>query len=196
MTAEAAEQDAGAGVRLFLALDLPAETGLLLEGWASSVLRDRARARILPAAALHVTALFIGQRDTAEVPSIAGRAARIASLARTPRLTAVSVDAVPPRRPRLLAIGLRDEDGHAAELHSRLTAALAHPGVERAEGRPYWPHVTLARLRGHGFLTPPREQPPPLEPFEPPALTLYRSEPGPDGSRYTPLASTGFNRGA
>jgi 2'-5' RNA ligase len=181
-------------VRLFLALDLPADIGLALESWASSALRGRDGARVLPAAALHVTAVFIGQCEAAEIPSIERAAARAVSQATRPRLTVATLDAVPRRRPRLLAVGLRDEGGHAVALHAELTAVLAQSGAELAEGRPYWPHVTVARLRRGGSPTPPRRPLPSLEPFEPPALTLYRSEPGPGGSRYTPLASASFSR--
>lgn len=183
-------------MRLFLGLSLPVEIQLALESWSSDLLRDRDRVRIIPAGDLHVTAVFIGERAAAEVSSIESMAARIASQARPPRLTADTVDAIPRRRPRVLALGLRDEGGHAAALHSELTAALAQIGLEVAEGRPYWPHVTVARLRDERPLSPAPEKLPRLEPFEPPALSLYRSELGPQGSRYTQLASARFSREA
>jgi 2'-5' RNA ligase len=58
------------------------------------------------------------------------------------------------------------------------------------EKRPFWPHVTLSRVkRGERRVPGLSAQPaPPAEPFAAPALTLYRSTLRPQGALYEPLA--------
>ena len=59
------------------------------------------------------------------------------------------------------------------------------------ERRPFWPHVTLARVK-RGWRAPPlaRTEPPPAEPTEASEVTLYRSTLRPQGALYEPLART------
>jgi 2'-5' RNA ligase len=62
--------------------------------------------------------------------------------------------------------------------------------LERKEQRPFWPHVTLARVSRRavaGPLAVSGEMP--FDAFSPAALTLYRSQPGPGGALYTALES-------
>jgi 2'-5' RNA ligase len=74
---------------------------------------------------------------------------------------------------------------------------LAAARLYEAEKRPFWPHVTVARVRAEGrgsrrpqaLERPPKELPPGLsEAFHGVRLTLYRSELQPLGARYVPLA--------
>ena len=59
----------------------------------------------------------------------------------------------------------------------------------RPERRPWWPHVTLARVkRGERAVEPLAADPPPLGAIEPGELTLYRSTLRPQGALYEPLA--------
>lgn len=102
------------------------------------------------------------------------------------QLAAVGPKAVPPRRPRVLALDLEDRGGRAAALHERLVAALVAAGLHRAEQRPLWPHVTVARMSGRA--RPPAFAAPPLPgPFTATRVTLYRSDLHPGGARYAPL---------
>ncbi len=80
-----------------------------------------------------------------------------------------------------------------AVLQERLVAARLY----EPERRPFWPHVTVARVRrekrgstrpapvSHPPRTLPKEL---LRPFDGVRVTLYRSEIQPQGARYTPLA--------
>ena len=89
---------------------------------------------------------------------------------------------MPRRRPRLFALDLEDEGGRGAALHGAVSEALGEPVT-----RPFWPHVTLLRVRKGRkpeVPAPPGE----IEPFEPTALTLYRSHlGGRRGARYEAL---------
>jgi 2'-5' RNA ligase len=63
--------------------------------------------------------------------------------------------------------------------------------VYEPERRPFWPHVTLARVRGAGRGGGPRVEPialaPPEATFDARQVTLYRSHLSPRGARYEPL---------
>jgi 2'-5' RNA ligase len=66
-------------------------------------------------------------------------------------------------------------------------AALAGARFYEPEKRPFWPHLTLARVK-RGRPAPRVAAPePPGEPFEASVVTLYRSVLQPQGARYEPL---------
>jgi len=73
-----------------------------------------------------------------------------------------------------------------------MSDALEAGGWYRPEKRPFWPHITLARVkRGERRVPPPPDEPaPPGDPFEAGVLTLYRSTLRPQGALYEPLART------
>jgi 2'-5' RNA ligase len=124
------------------------------------------------------------------VPKIAHAAFAALPGGSPPRLTPAGVRALPPRSPRLFALDLDDEDGRASALQTAASAALEAGGWYRPEARPFWPHLTLARVkRGERRVAPLPDQPaPPSEPFEAPVVTLYRSTLRPQGALYEPLA--------
>jgi 2'-5' RNA ligase len=140
--------------------------------------------------ALHVTLVFLGWQDPGAVDDIAAAALVSGS---APVLRASGVRPLPPRDPRLFALDLADEGGRAAELQAGVSAALER--WYEPEKRPFWPHVTLARVRrGRRRVPPLPESPaPPGEPFTARALTLYRSTLRPQGAVYEPLARVGLD---
>jgi RNA 2',3'-cyclic 3'-phosphodiesterase len=99
---------------------------------------------------------------------------------------------VPPRNARLFALDLHDEGGRAAAWQAAISDALEAGGWYRPEKRPFWPHVTLARVkRGERRVPAPPDDPaPPEESFEANVVTLYRSTLRPQGAIYEPLART------
>ena len=124
-----------------------------------------------------MTLLFLGEASP-EVWSAVPSA--VAGL-RTPRFAVKGVKGVPRRRPRLFALDLEDEGARGAAMQIAVAEAV---GVELE--RPFWPHVTLLRVRKGRRPEAPRP-PGDIGPFAPTALTLYRSHPGPKGSRYEAL---------
>jgi RNA 2',3'-cyclic 3'-phosphodiesterase len=142
--------------------------------------------------ALHVTLVFLGWQDESAAPRIAAAAFGALPAGPPPRLSAAAVRSLPPRNPRLFALDLEDEDGRASALQAAASAALETGGWYRPEKRPFWPHLTLARVkRGERRVAPlPEDPPPPLERFEAPVVTLYRSTLRPQGALYEPLART------
>jgi 2'-5' RNA ligase len=74
---------------------------------------------------------------------------------------------------------------------------LVAAGLYEPEKRPFWPHVTVARVRREGrgsnrsaaVSRPPGPLPKDLlQPFGGVRITLYRSQLQPQGAQYTPLA--------
>jgi 2'-5' RNA ligase len=104
-----------------------------------------------------------------------------------PLLRPAEVVPLPPRLPRLFALGFDDADGDCSRLQQSVSDALEAGRFHRPEKRPFWPHVTLARVKRDRRAEPLRPDPPPLDPFRAPQATLYRSVPMPHGARYEAL---------
>ena len=171
-------------MRLFVALELPAQARAALAGWAAAV--APAAMRRVPAENLHVTLAFLGSRPPGDAETVA---ALLDGLARPLGPLAVEDPLwLPPRRPGVLAVALRAGPG-LAELHADLVAALAGAIGFEPERRALRPHVTVARARREARLRAVElDPPPPVLRFEPEALVLYRSYTGAGGARYEALA--------
>ena len=182
----------GPRARLFLALDLPEPARASLVSWRDSLVAGRGDLRPVRPEALHVTLVFLGWQDESAAPRIAEAAFAALPGGPPPLLTPAGVRSLPPRNPRLFALDLEDEGGRASALQAAASAALEAGGWYRPEKRPFWPHLTLARVkRGERRVAPlPDAPPPPSEPFEAPVVTLYRSTLRPQGALYEPLART------
>jgi 2'-5' RNA ligase len=99
------------------------------------------------------------------------------------------------KRPRLFALPADSPD--TVILQRDLEQKLAAEHLYKPEKRPFWPHVTVARVkfegRGSKRPRPVRRRPGKLSlellsPTRGVRMTLYRSELQPRGARYTPLA--------
>jgi 2'-5' RNA ligase len=196
-----ADRDSESRLRLFVALDLPDEVKAGLARWGERELRDPAL-RPVAEQSLHITFAFLGHRPAAEVERIAAVVAESGG----PRATVELLDPAPrplTGRARVYALPARSEGAQAlqAGLQERLVAA----GLHEPEKRPFWPHVTVARVRaeGRGSRRPALVGKPPkslpqdlLQPFEAVRLSLYRSELQPRGARYVPLAQVALSAGS
>jgi 2'-5' RNA ligase len=179
--------------RLFFALDLPSQTRAGLREWGEHELRDPAL-RPVSEQSLHVTLAFLGYRPEKEVPRLAEILAE--SEGRAVRLELRDPVARPERgRPRLFALPAVSPD--AEELQAELRERLVGEGFYEPEKRPFWPHITVARVRPEerGSRRPKVVSRPPgtlprelLQPMRCVRAALYRSELKPQGAVYTPLA--------
>ena len=174
---------------MFVALDLPPRVRSALAEWRDALVEGRADLRPVAPEALHVTLVFLGWQDEAAAEAIA--AAAFADAPPAPILRAAGIRPLPPRDPRLFALDLEDDEGRASALQARISGALEAGGWYRPEKRPFWPHVTLARVkRKERRVAPLPHQPaPPGDAFPAAALTLYRSTLRPQGALYDPLAT-------
>lgn len=179
--------------RLFVALDLPEETRAGLVTWGEEALRDPALRPVAPES-LHITLAFLGYRHENEVEAIA--AAVRESAAPAPWVELRDPEQRPPRgRARLYALPAISPGAEA--LQGGLQLRLVNEGFYKPEKRPFWPHVTVARVRpeARGSRRPavvseaPGAIPEELqEPRISVRMTLYRSVLLPSGAQYVPLA--------
>jgi len=177
---------------MFLALDLPEGARDEIVRWRDEILASRPDVRPVRPEALHVTLVFLGWQDESAAERIAEAAFGALPAGPPPRLAATEVKPVPPRNARLFALDLDDDGGRAGALQAAASDALETGGWYRPEKRPFWPHITLARVkRGVRRVAPPAAEPsPPAGPFEASVVTLYRSTLRPQGALYEPLAHT------
>ena len=149
--------------------------------------------RAVGAGGLHVTVAFLGSRPAARRDAIWEAARAAADGLPTPMFEPTGIVGVPPRRPRLFALGLTDVGGLGADMQEAVATALGATGEYAPEQRPFWPHVTVARVRKGARAKPAGE--PSLERFAPPALTLFRSHTSPRGARYEALERLALREG-
>jgi 2'-5' RNA ligase len=182
--------------RLFLALELPDETRAELVSWRSSALAGRDDLRPVAPEALHATLVFLGYQYEKEIARIGSVAFEAVRDLRAPGLSPAGVVPVPPKRdPRLFALDLDDPDGDCGAVQRAASDALAAGRFYKPEKRPFWPHVTLARVKRGVRRAPPLEGSPELAPFTASVVTLYRSVLRPQGALYEPLDRVSLGAG-
>jgi RNA 2',3'-cyclic 3'-phosphodiesterase len=179
--------------RLFVALDLPREVREGIVSWQRAELTEEAL-RVVGPENLHVTLAFLGYLPEKAIGSVA-EVVHAASVP-APRIQLAPDPVAKPRgRPRLFALDAQSEA--TVELQAGLERELVGRRLYKPEKRPFWSHVTVARVRPEkrGSKRPARIERPPgplpdalLEPFDAVRITLYRSTLRPQGAEYAPLA--------
>jgi len=177
-------------MRLFTGLDLPSEVAgaldILLER-----LRPTARIKWSPPANLHITIRFIGAWPEERLPNLLSALGGLPSHPPIP-IHIRQVGFFPnPHAPRIFWAGVEAAPGLAA-LASETDLALQPLGL-KPEGRPFNPHLTLARIKETVPLQQLRETISALPSldfgsFSADRFFLYQSQPGRVGSVYTKLA--------
>lgn len=179
--------------RLFVALDLPDDVREGIVAWGREALADPTLRPVAPES-LHITLAFLGYKPEKEIERIAVVVEESAGPA--PWVELRDPEQRPPRgRARLFALPAISPGAEA--LQAGLQQRLIEEGFYEPEKRPFWPHVTVARVRpearGSGRPAVVSEPPGSLRPglTEPRIavrMTLYRSVLQPTGARYVPLA--------
>lgn len=179
--------------RLFVALDLADETREGIVTWGREALADPALRPVAPES-LHITLAFLGYRPEKEVEQIAEAVRESGGPA--PWVELRDPEQRPPRgRARLFALPAISPG--AEVLQAVLQQRLVNEGFYEPEKRPFWPHVTVARVRpeARGSRRPAVVSEPPgaipqelTEPRISVRMTLYRSVLLPSGAQYVPLA--------
>ena len=174
---------------MFVALDLPDAARAELAAWRDELVAGRDDLRPVRPEALHVTLVFLGWQDESAAEAMAEAAFGAVSVA-APLLRCGHVRPLPPRSPRLFALDLSDEEGRASALQAEVSRALER--WYTPEKRPFWPHITLARVKraSRRVAALPASPAAPQAAFRAGTLTLYRSTLRPQGALYEPLART------
>jgi 2'-5' RNA ligase len=179
--------------RLFVALDLPQDVRAGLVDWQRTALSDPTLRPVKPEA-LHITLVFLGYQAEKDVKAIGKAALAVESQAPAVELLAEPVG-VPLKRPRLFALDARSDETEA--LQGQVEANLVEAGFYEPEKRPFWTHLTVARVKpeARGSRKPAQVMtpPPPLPEhmfrfFRPSRLVLFKSHLRPSGAEYEPLA--------
>jgi RNA 2',3'-cyclic 3'-phosphodiesterase len=203
-------------VRLFVALDLPDPVLDELVAWQAEAFGALPDLRPLPRASLHITLAFLGYQAVRDVERIEEVAFEKA--VEPFDLRPIDVVEVPKRKPRLYAVGLEEPAEALGRWQADLSRRLHEARLYQPEKRPFWPHVTVARVKsrrparrrshkgareeraGHSAqpgVGPPSGEAlpsPPVLPerlrqnFQARRLTLYQSTLRPQGAVYEPLA--------
>lgn len=185
--------------RLFVALELPEDVRERIVAWQRRELRDPALRPARPEA-LHMTLAFLGHHPEEAIEEIAGAALVDGLAAPSMRLAPEPVGVPRGRHPRLYALEAVSEG--AVELQGRVSASLQAAGFYEPEKRPFWPHLTVARVRpeARGSKRPARvSQAPGVLPeafehmFVSVRMRLYRSYLRQQGAEYVSLASLELN---
>jgi 2'-5' RNA ligase len=139
-------------VRLFVAVELHPDVVLAAARIVDTLRRrtarlaPRARVTWVPAERMHVTLAFIGSVDRTRAASVTARLAPPLPAAGFD-LTIAGLGAFPGKGPpRVLWAGVTAGREQLADLEREISGRLAELQVPD-EGRPYHPHLTLARVR-------------------------------------------------
>lgn len=177
-------------LRTFIAA--PIEATPVLRDWVTRLQAFEGSVRCTNLDQLHVTLKFLSATPADRVPAILKSLALCAESERASPIRIQSLGTFPgPGQPRVLWAGLRSVEPLvrlASDLESRI-AAIGFP----PEGRPFVPHLTLARLTG----------PPPVPlrrlietsrdadfgEVRLDRVVLFRSDLGHSGPTYVPLGS-------
>lgn len=186
-------------IRTFVAIELPASIRATVAEVEDAL---RAHARVLKLVApdlLHLTVRFLGPVPPARIAVVTDACRRAAAGVTPLSLTLTNVGSFGGAAPRVVWVGLRQDAGVESllRLHRALEEELGAAGFGR-DSRPLSPHLTIARVRD----TAPRSEvlavgqtvrrlaagPQLHGTFEACELTVMRSDLGPAGPRYTPVA--------
>jgi RNA 2',3'-cyclic 3'-phosphodiesterase len=189
-------------MRIFIALDIPAEVRTRLTEYMESARKLAPEARWARVEGLHVTLKFVGEISDARLPEI--KSALAAVKAAPFAVCFGGVGFFPnAKAARVFWVGVEGGD-ELPRLASAVDAALAKLGIAR-ENKPYHPHLTLARTGARplrelqALLTDPPPLPHhtqnPRASAAPPQFGtmtareffLYQSQPQKGGSKYTKL---------
>lgn len=181
----------GGRQRLFIGVPLP-EDLLDLVRRAQHSLPPSTGLRLVRPDHLHVTLAFIGEVDGAKAEAARAVVETLpAGLGGTADVTGFLM--LPSaRRARVVALELTDRERVFAGLFERAMGGLEAAAVMVREGRPFRPHLTIARLKVPGPVQPRAESG--RAPYAVESVCLYKSELKREGARYIVLARATFDR--
>lgn len=179
--------------RLFVALDLPDDVREGIVAWQQGF--EDPALRLVRPENLHMTLAFLGYRPEKEIERIGEVVRSVEAPAPELRLKPEPVGVPRGKRPRLFAVDM--ESPQAVELQTEVERELVQSRFYEPEKRPFWPHLTVARVKPEKrggrkpalVEKPPGRLPERLFPsFRPTRLVLFRSHLKRSGAEYEPVA--------
>ncbi len=149
---------------------------------------------------IHLTLKFLGDTDPDRISGIQNKLTETLTPCERFRLSLSSVGVFPgTQNPRVLWVGLKDDDGTLKTLQATIEKTLESVGFP-IEQRPFSPHLTLARIKSprgkkelKNELDAVNQQGIDPHPFDVGEIHLYESQLTPKGSIYTVLANFKLN---
>ena len=187
-------------IRVFIALDLPAEAKQYLDGIIQKLRADLpSGVRWVDPSGIHLTIKFLGDIDSSLVADLTEAMKSVARVTPAERfsLRLSGLGLFPnPAQPRVLWVGLDGDLDALRDLQERTEEAMSGLGFAR-ERRPFNPHLTLGRVRDGVSADLRRRVGSTLagidledgEPWEPEAVHLIQSTLTTRGAVYTKLGS-------
>lgn len=146
-------------IRLFIALPLPPSLQRMLSDWSEELRLKLPFRKWVHPSDLHITLQFLGNTPSQQIDAI--KSALRSGIANSPETFELKLERLRlfgrPDNPSVLWVGISGELGLLHALHQAVASVLAPLGY-KAEGRPYHPHITLARKHNgtvpfdHGLL--------------------------------------------
>jgi 2'-5' RNA ligase len=183
-------------MRLFLGIELPDQVRDAAAAISDSLRRrlaHRVDARWIPAANLHITVWFVGDKDDTDAQAILDVFQKPFSETAFP-IALAGLGMFPATgAPRVFWLGLSSGADRIQQVHQEIAERVGPLGIE-LESRPFSPHVTIARIREIRPGERPRQLreeltaiPAPVGQFRVDAVTVFRSRLSPKGSSYERL---------
>ncbi|GAC1537055.1 MAG: RNA 2',3'-cyclic phosphodiesterase [Herpetosiphon sp.] len=183
--------------RLFIALELPEQIKQRIAAIQSQLqLRDvDSFVRWVAPAGSHVTLKYLG--TTAKLDSIVSLLRSIGPRTQPFRIKSASIGAFPSDdAPRIIWLGVSGDVASLGQLQLRVEQAMVTIGFS-PEARPFYPHITLGRMRESGWRARPVNfnNPIPVSPYAwiVDALTIMESRSTSHGVKYCPLKTIPFD---
>ena len=174
-------------MRIFIALDIPAEIRKQLAEYLERTRSYALEARWARVEGLHVTLKFVGEVSEEIVQKIKGALGNVKAAPFPVKFEGIGFFPN-ARSPRVFWAGV-DGGNELAALATKIDEALGKLGIAREE-KPYHPHLTLARASTHPLrgLTPHANATPPhFGTMTAREFFMYQSKPQRGGSKYTKL---------
>ena len=193
MNRRGAEAQPAGLLRLFVAAHLPDRWLEALARAQEELRRQGLGLRFVRPEGIHLTLKFLGETDQQRLPAITGALASAVSGVRSFDVELGAPGTFGPRRrPRVVWYGITGDSAALVALHRAVEGALTPLGYA-PEGRPFAPHLTLARVpdtlpadeaerivRAVARLTSPG-----VESLHVTSISLMSSQLGPGGARYS-----------
>jgi RNA 2',3'-cyclic 3'-phosphodiesterase len=174
-------------LRLFVAIEVPAEKRAGLGEVVEALAPRWPGARWVEPANQHVTLKFLGSTPPERLPAVREICRTVANRHAGSQVRVAGIGAFPNlRRARVLWAGVEDPRGLLARLAGELTEEFRVLGYE-PEARPFSAHLTLARFKQPVHIREELSLAGDFAWFPVARLTLFRSRPSPRGARYEKL---------